>query len=665
MPPTLAPVARTVPALLLLAASCARAQAPDPAPAASSAPAPAAPSPARLVLDANRMHADIVHLASDELGGRYTLADDIDRAAAYLAGEYRKAGISGVGDDYVVPYPLRTGARSTAPASLEIHRKGRRSQVKAGDFVPAAMGGSGTVTGPAVFVGYAVQVDPVEATPAQDGKEGSPARPGYDDLAGVELKGKVAVFLLDAPGRPSLMATFRRMQDIAEEFETDAKPLQAEEDAEKLAALHLQARRDLGGLLQRFLGGRDLPEGFYDVPEDPGSSLDLGKILGPVMAQSDAAETGPKFGFGAESLRAKLNRVADAGAVGAVIVRGPASFLSDAERDGDALPELADAGLSGVNAVDIPVVQMRWKAAEKLLRIGGKRLSKVQAQIDTELAPRSAELTGVEIALGTSIEPTSRDVPNVLATLPGSHSPSEIVMVGAHFDHIGTSEEGRGQCGSVDGPDGPDGICNGADDNASGTAMVLELARAMKASDTPPRRTVVFAHFSGEELGLRGSRALAESPPMAAPFAGGRIVAMINLDMVGRLGPRGLAIGGISSSSGWMPILEDIGSQGLKITYDRAITSRSDHANFYEKKIPVLFFFTYTHGDYHRATDHIDKINREGMATIGQIVADVVAALADGVEIPFTAPRTEAEGLVPGLPGTNPATVEKKVSKGG
>lgn len=609
------------------------------------------------------MHADLSHLASDELGGRYTLADDIDRAAAYLVDEYKKIGVGGVnGGDLIVRYPLATGAQATAPATLSLHRGSRETKVTPGDFSPLAEGKSGEVRGPAVFVGYGVQVPATKAEPADDGGEGKPARPGYDDLAGVDLKDKVAVLLLDTPGQPNMMAMFERMQATAESFDEQSKPLQKAKDEAGMKALHIQARKDLGALLERFMGGEKLPKSFFEAPEDPMSGLDLGRMLGPVMAQTERSK-GPQFGFRAGRLRTKLENVAEAGAVGAVVVRGPASFLSDADKKEDAFPDLADAGIGSVGAVGIPVVQMHWKRADKLLRPGGKTLSKVQAKIDSTLTPRSGPIAGVEIALGTQVQAVTRDVPNVVATIPGTDLASEVVLIGAHFDHIGTSEEGRGRCTKVTNEAGVDGICNGADDNASGTAMVLELARAIKASGTPPRRTLVFAHFSGEELGLHGSRALAQAPNSAPPAGGKTIVAMINLDMVGRLGPRGLAIGGISSSSAWMPLLDEVGAKGLKITYERSITSRSDHANFYKKDIPVLFFFTQTHADYHRATDHVDKINREGMAVIGEMVTEVVVELAGGLSIPFTPPKSEFDGLVGGLPGSNPASVEKKVDK--
>jgi Zn-dependent M28 family amino/carboxypeptidase len=135
---------------------------------------------------------------------------------------------------------------------------------------------------------------------------------------------------------------------------------------------------------------------------------------------------------------------------------------------------------------------------------------------------------------------------------------------------------------------------------------------------------------------------------------------MVNLDMVGRLGRRGLAVGGIGSSEDWMPLLDRIGANGMSVLYERAVATRSDHANFYREKIPVLFFFTGIHADYHRAGDHADKINVEGLRSIGEVVAQVMLALADGHEIHYT-PPADGDGLSNGLPGDDPTTVEKRV----
>ncbi len=369
---------------------------------------------------------------------------------------------------------------------------------------------------------------------------------------------------------------------------------------------------------------------------------------------------GPRFELAEGRLRTKLDRLQEAGAAGVIVVRGPRSFVDAHAREEDAL-DAAEGGRG--RSFAIPVVQMRWKDAEARFRIGKDRLSKVQAAIDTELRPRSTVVPGLVATLGVELRPVEQAIPNVLGWLPGSDRPHEIVIVGAHYDHIGTDGEGRGQCHAREREDGTkDGICNGADDNASGTATVLEVARVLAASPEPPRRSVVFALFAGEELGLHGSRALAEEPPDAPPFRGGKVVAMINADMIGRLGEAGLAIGGVGSSPAWMGILDEIGDRGLPILYDRAVTTRSDHASFYRREIPVLFFFTQLHDDYHGPGDEADRINRDGLTRVAELVHAVVRKTADGRPVPFSAPRGPEEGLVPSLPGTDPRTVERRVN---
>lgn len=315
---------------------------------------------------------------------------------------------------------------------------------------------------------------------------------------------------------------------------------------------------------------------------------------------------------------------------------------------GDDDPALATSAREPLAALELPIVWLRSAAAKEWMGIDVAR----------KPAPKLPE--GMRVSMSAKRETVERDSFNVLAVLPGTEHPEQIVMLGAHYDHIGTAEAGM-MCREKDG----DGICNGADDNASGTAMVLEVARAMAEARYRPARTIVFAHFAGEELGLLGSKALAAAPPKAAPFDGGQVVAMINLDMVGRLGDDGLAIGGVGSSDAWMPLLDQVGGHGLPIVYERAINSRSDHANFYRKKIPVLFFFTGLHDDYHKVGDHSDQINREGMTAIARLVADLTRALADGAEVPYAPPRSDHEGVVSRMPGADESTVEKRTTAAG
>lgn len=601
------------------------------------------------------MAADIGVLAADDFHGRYTLSADLQRAAEFLARRYGELGLQPLASGFLVDFPLRTGARLGEPARLELVRGGRPTAIPEAEFVVLPQSASGSVQGELVFVGYAAASEVEEGEEKKEEKSGELPKgdgaatraPAYDDLAGVDVKGKVALVLLEAPGRPDPMALFKRLQDEATRFTEAAAPMKAAKDAAGLTKLHAEARGRLLELVGAYVPAAGLAS-VWPLPEDVLSvDYDLQKIAGGLMREA-AKLPGPRFGFAAGSLKTKVERLVKAGAVGVIAVRGPRSFLTAAEREADELPKLegSGGGLPG-EPLAVPVLQMKWQRAEKLL--GKLKLGKLQAKIDAEKRPHSQALP-LTVSLSVAIEPVTKQVPNVLASLPGTDLAHEVVLIGAHYDHIG--EEGLGQCGAA----GEDKICNGADDNASGTAMVLELARAWKQSGRAPRRTIVFTHFAGEELGVLGSKALAEAPP----FELKRVVAMLNLDMVGRLGPKGLAIGGLASSEAWMPVLEKVGSAGIEILYEGSVATRSDHASFYRKDIPVLFFFTGVHADYHRPGDHADKINLAGMTAIGTIVGGVMEALGDGLAVPWR-PAGPQGGLSQGLPGSDPATVVKRV----
>ena len=639
----------TLPALLVAVvtgvAGCTR---PGPASAPVRRPesAPTAAKPEAIALDAGRMATDIGYLASDDFHGRYTLSPDLRRAADFLAQRYSELGLVPLGSSFAVDFPLRTGARLAQAPVLELWRGKKATSLATDEFVALPQSGSGVVRGELVFVGYAARSELEE----KDGK--TDAAPAYDDLAGVDLQGKVALVLLEAPGRPDPMVLFKRLQQEAQQFGEAATPLKTAADLAGLRKLHAGARARLTALLQAFLPPESLAK-VWPLPEDPLTlEYDLQMIIGALMREA-AKLPGPRFGMGEGGLKTKVERLARAGAVGVVAVRGPRSFITPEEREADALPQLeGGTGVLG-EPLALPVVQVKWKSVDKLL--GKRALSKLQEEIHLARAPRSGPLPGVTLALSVAIEPVQTMVPNVLASLPGSDRAQEIVLIGAHYDHIG--QAGLGQCSEARSGEVVDDICNGADDNASGTAMVLELARAYKHSGRAPQRTIVFVNFAGEELGVLGSKALAEAPP----FDLKRVVAMVNLDMVGRLGPKGLAIGGLGSSDAWMPLLDQVGTAGLEILYESSVATRSDHASFYRKDIPVLFFFTGVHSDYHRPGDHSDKINLVGMAAIGQIVGGVAQALGDGLPVPWKPAGPDGGILSQGLPGSDPSTVVKRV----
>ena len=648
---------------------------PAPVPEAESA-AESALEPRGPTVDSAAMMDSIAWLASDERRGRFTLDPEIETVAAWLGEHYAELGLVPApgADGFRVGYSLRTHVEAGEHQRLVVHAR-RQVTVGAAQLLPRGQGIAGAAKGELVFVGYAASWTraPSSDQPSSDqpGSDQRTPHPGelidsYDDLAGVDLEGKVALVLANAPNTPEYKALFAAIQDIATAFETRAKALREQGEVEALRALHKGAREQLAELAAAFLDVGELGDEFWEV-EDPLQPLD---IMGLAAGMARDTQRRPLFDPGTNKLEAKLERLAAAGAVGVILVQGPRSFATKAAATAGLLPsvmgETADPEPPFKphtprrpsvipNPVDLPVLQLRWTQADKLFRIDGRRLSKVQAAIDADYQPRSQPV-GVTVELETSLEETRVEVPNVVAVLPGETD--ELVVLGAHFDHIGDGE--TGMCRVVVRRDSRDSICNGADDNGSGTAMLMELARAYTRAGLRPERTIVFTHFSGEELGLLGSSALAA----AAPFDMDKVAAMVNLDMVGRLGPKGLAIGGISSSDDWMPLLDELGNYDMQILYEGSTTTRSDHAHWFRRQIPVLFFFTGVHADYHRAGDEIDEINVDGMASIGQLVSDLIWELGAGYPIAWGG-LEPGEGIARGLPGTDPETVVKRVDASG
>ncbi|MEO6525836.1 MAG: M28 family peptidase [Gemmatimonadaceae bacterium] len=209
---------------------------------------------------------------------------------------------------------------------------------------------------------------------------------------------------------------------------------------------------------------------------------------------------------------------------------------------------------------------------------------------------------------------------NVVALVPGRDPAlaGEYVVIGAHFDHLG-----RSPASALD-PGAGDAIRNGADDNASGTAAVLELARQFAA--LPARRSILLVHFSGEELGLLGSQWFVEHSPVPDES----IVAMVNFDMIGRLRADRLIVYGVGTARE-LPALLDAANVAPRLRIDAVGDGfgPSDHSSFYAKGIPVLHFFTDLHEDYHRATDDVSRINAPGEARVVAVAERLVRAIAD------------------------------------
>ncbi len=226
---------------------------------------------------------------------------------------------------------------------------------------------------------------------------------------------------------------------------------------------------------------------------------------------------------------------------------------------------------------------------------------------------------------------------NVIGFL--NNKANKTIIIGAHYDHLGLNEHHNSTEMNSAGK-----IHNGADDNASGVAAVLELARVLSETKNANQANYVFALFSGEEDGLMGSKKFAETVKSKYP----NVVAMINLDMVGRLNKdKVLTVGGVGTSPFFTEIIHKNKPAGINLAIDSSGVGPSDHTSFYLKDIPVLFLFTGTHSDYHKPSDDTEKINFEGLSILTNYTLNMVSDLAKAATIPFTKTKISQSKAVP------------------
>lgn len=227
----------------------------------------------------------------------------------------------------------------------------------------------------------------------------------------------------------------------------------------------------------------------------------------------------------------------------------------------------------------------------------------------------------LDIELSVNLVDQKRTAHNVVGYI--NNNAVNTIILGAHYDHLGYGEDGNSL-------DGAGSIHNGADDNASGTAALIELARLLKKSTSKNNNYLIMA-FSGEELGLLGSKYWLSNPSyiMKPNY-------MINMDMVGRYeDSRKLTIGGYGTSPYWSNIFSILPLNNLQVKFDSSGSGPSDHASFYRNKIPVLFFFTNSHSDYHKSTDDAEKINYAGETQIIQLIQNIIKEADSKGVFPF------------------------------
>ena len=315
----------------------------------------------------------------------------------------------------------------------------------------------------------------------------------------------------------------------------------------------------------------------------------------------------------------KASNAKQHGARGVILVNDSAAHPGDEERF-----ERLQSTL-GIDNAGIFFVQVKASEGDRMLAAAGKNLKSLSESIDKDLKPQSFALPEpVNVDLAVDIQRDIRTVNNIAAYLPGKTD--EYVIIGAHYDHLG-----------LGGPNSlaPDSLGTphpGADDNASGTAGMLELARYF-AGQPKQQRGILFLAFTGEELGLLGSAHYTAHPEIPLNKA----VAMINLDMIGRPVDGKVHLSGTGTGTTLKKVVDEIAPKYNTLSFvtaDQSGYGPSDHMSFTLKGVPVLFFFTALHKDYHRPSDTWDKIDGTRTAVLLSMVSEVATKLANDPDKP-------------------------------
>ncbi len=540
-----------------------------------------------------RLREDVDFLSTDELEGRGIGTEGLNRAADYLADEFAKLGLkTDLFDDtpfqkFTVNIHVEMGPAEqnrlalVGPPGAEGNPMSQ--ELKLGEtFNPLAAGSSGVFDAPLVFAGYGIT--------AELKKDGADFK--YDDYAGVDVKGKVVIVLRKEPQQQDAKSAFSGIRTTPHAYFQRKLANAADHGAAAVIfvndGLELEMRRADG---QKVLG--ELIEKLAKLGADF-----------PGLAADKQAESAKEIRQAAEQA-AELNK--------------RVSGSTDT-------PLPFDGAGSESSQSKLPVLFVTREAIDPVLMAAlGKDLTAIERAIDADLAPQSAELAGWRAVGETNVIQKTAEVKNVVAVLEGEGPlADETIVIGAHYDHLG-----HGGAGSL--APWTSAIHNGADDNASGTAALLEIAHRLAAADQKPRRRIVFIAFTGEEKGLLGSAHYVKNPR----FALENTIAMLNLDMVGRLKDDKLIVYGTGTAKELDSLVDALGQQyAFKISKQPEGFGPSDHSSFYGKKIPVLHLFTGTHSDYHRPSDDSPKLNIEGMRRVTDFLVDVVQAIDTKAERP-------------------------------
>ncbi len=365
-----------------------------------------------------------------------------------------------------------------------------------------------------------------------------------------------------------------------------------------------------------------------------------GKVL--LMLRKEPQQDNPHSAFdGTETtahayIRTKIQAAVEHGAAGVLIVNDAGTVKEEEGTD-----KLVKPGAFGDGASKIPFGQVTRAQVEALLKMsplksGDKTfdsLAAIESHIDETVTPMTQPMAGITADLQFAFNTREVGVVNVIAKIPGEKD-DEFVVVGAHLDHIGYGGAGSRKPGVHE-------IHNGADDNASGTSAMIELARRL-ASGPKPSRTVIFIGFNGEERGLLGSNYYVEHP--VYPLE--KTIAMLNFDMVGRLGDNPLTVNGVGSSTEFSELVTKASEdRPFEVKVEDSVMSASDHYSFFLKRVPSIHFFTGLTEQYHTPADDIETVNMAGIVnTVDFAEAFLNAVLLDEDGFEYVEAQTQSPG---------------------
>lgn len=346
-----------------------------------------------------------------------------------------------------------------------------------------------------------------------------------------------------------------------------------------------------------------------------------GKIV--IVLRHEPQENDEKSVFAGKQLTSHseiVNKAINArnhGAVGMILVNDAGNHPGEPD-------QLIPFGtLTGPEEMKIAAIQVKADVVDEWLKTSGKSVDDLRQAIDKDLSNHSFALDPAhQLSLRVDVERIRKQVANVVGILPapGARPDGMFIIIGAHYDHLGLGDQhslAPSQIGKIH---------YGADDNASGTSAVLELADGMSRQRKELRHSIVFITFAAEETGVLGSTYYTAHPAVPLP----QTMAMLNMDMVGRVKDNKLYIGGTGTSPGFKELVEGANKTvNLELSYSASGYGASDHMSFTVSGVPVLFFFSGLHSDYHKPSDTWDKINSTDGARVVQLVANVAGGLDD------------------------------------